>query len=166
MRLEDHPEGNPNFPGENGKVYYGGRLVRLAIATTRRKTIALLFPSALCLSYTTFSYSPLRLSAQDIGPDDTLQLSVDVTNTGERTGKEVVQLYVRDEQALLQRPEKELKGFAKVQLEPGERKTVMLSIARDGLAYVMIGTWGLPKREEFRRWLGAYRISAPGPLPP
>lgn len=58
-----------------------------------------------------------------------------ITNTGQRAGKEAVQLYVRDEQARLQRPEKELKAFAKVQLEPGERKTVTLSIARDALAY-------------------------------
>ena len=133
VRLEDHPA-YLNFPGENGKVYYGEGLF-VGYRYYEKKKIVPLFPFGLCLSYTTFSYSPLRLSAQDIGPDDTLQVSVDVTNTGERTGKEVVQLYVRDEQALLQRPEKELKGFAKVQLEPGERKTVMLSIARDGLAY-------------------------------
>jgi hypothetical protein len=79
-----------------------------------KKRIAPLFPFGFGLSYTTFSYSPLRLSAQEIKPDNTLQVSVDVTNTGLRAGKEVVQLYVRDEQARLQRPEKELKGFAKV----------------------------------------------------
>ena len=67
--------------------------------------------------------------------DETLQVSVDISNTGQRAGKEVVQLYVRDEQARLQRSEKELKAFAKVQLEPGERKTVTLSITHDALAY-------------------------------
>jgi beta-glucosidase len=63
-----------------------------------------------------------------------LQVSVDVTNTGQRAGKEVVQLYVRDEQARLQRPEKELKAFAKLHLEHEERQTVTLSVVRDALA--------------------------------
>src|SRR6266849_7457509 len=97
----------------------------------RQAKIVLLFPFDFGLSYTTFSYSPLRLSAQQIGLDDMLQVSVDITNTWQRAGKEVVQLYVRDEQARLHRPEKELKAFAKVQLEPGERQTVTLSVARD-----------------------------------
>jgi beta-glucosidase len=100
-----------------------------------KKKVAPLFPFGFGLSYTTFSYSPLRLSAQQISPGDTLQVSVDVTNTGQRAGKEIVQCYVHDEQVSLQRPEKELKGFAKVQLEPGERKTVTLPLARDALAY-------------------------------
>jgi beta-glucosidase len=77
----------------------------------------------------------LQLSAQEVGPDDTLQISVDVTNTGQFAGKEVVQLYIRDITASLQRPNKELKAFAKVRLEPGERKTVTLTLARDALAY-------------------------------
>ncbi len=62
-------------------------------------------------------------------------MSVDVTNTGQRAGKEVVQLYVRDVVASLQRPDKELKAFAKVHLEPGECRTVTLSIERSALAY-------------------------------
>ena len=94
-----------------------------------------MFPFGFGLSYTIFSYSSLHLSARQIGPDETLQVSIDITNTGQRAGKEIVQVYIRDEQANLQRPEKELKAFAKVQLEPGERKTVMLSLGRDALAY-------------------------------
>ena len=66
-----------------------------------------------------------------------MQVSVDVTNTGQRAGKEVVQLYVRDEQARLQRPEKELKAFAKLHLEHEERQTVTLSVVRDALESVM-----------------------------
>ena len=126
VRLEDNPA-YLDFPGENGKVYYGEGLF-VGYRYYDKKKIAPLFPFGFGLSYTTFSYSSLRLSAQEIGPDDTLQVSVDITNTGQRAGKEIVQLYVRDEQASLQRPEKELKAFAKVQLEPGERKTVTLSI--------------------------------------
>jgi beta-glucosidase len=133
LRLEDNPA-YLNFPGENGKVYYEEGLF-VGYRYYDKKKIAPLFPFGFGLSYTTFSYNPLRLSAQQIGPDDTVEVSVDLTNTGQRTGKEVVQLYIRDEQAKLQRPEKELKAFAKVQLGPGERKTVTLSIGRDALAY-------------------------------
>src|SRR3989454_6027769 len=133
VRLEDNPA-YLNFPGENGKVYYGEGLF-VGYRYYDKKKIAPLFPFGFGLSYTTFSYGPLSLNAQEIGRDDTLQVSVEITNTGQRVGKEVVQLYVRDEQSRLQRPEKELKAFTKVQLEPGERKTVTLSIARDALAY-------------------------------
>ncbi len=132
-RLEDNPA-YLNFPGENGKVYYGEGLF-VGYRYYDKKKIAPLFPFGFGLSYTTFSYSSLRLNTPQIGPDDTLQVSIDITNTGQRAGKEVVQMYIRDEQAQLQRPEKELKGFAKVSLEPGECKTVTLSIGRDALAY-------------------------------
>jgi beta-glucosidase len=132
-RLEDTPA-YLNFPGENGKVYYGEGLF-VGYRYYDKKRLAPLFPFGFGLSYTTFSYSPLRLSAQELGPDETLRVAVDVTNTGERAGKEVVQLYVCDRQARLQRPDKELKAFAKVQLEPGECKTVTLSIGREALAY-------------------------------
>jgi len=131
VRVEDNPA-YLNFPGENGKVYYGEGLF-VGYRYYDKKKITPLFPFGFGLSYTTFSYGPLSLNAQEIG--DTLQVSVDITNTGQRVGKEVVQLYVRDEQSRLQRPEKELKAFTKVQLEPGERKTVALSITRDALAY-------------------------------
>jgi len=133
VRLEDNPA-YLNFPGENGKVYYGEGLF-VGYRYYDKKKIAPLFPFGFGLSYTTFDYGPLSLSAQEISPDDTVQVSVEITNTGQRAGKEVVQLYVHDQQARLQRPEKELRAFAKVQLEPGERTMVTLSIARDALAY-------------------------------
>jgi len=133
VRLEDNPA-YLDFPGENGKVYYGEGLF-VGYRYYDKKKIAPLFPFGFGLSYTTFSYSSLRLGAQQIGPDETLPVAIDITNTGLRTGKEIVQVYVRDVKASLQRPEKELKAFTKVQLEPGERKTVKLSLARDALAY-------------------------------
>ncbi|HEU5226954.1 MAG TPA: glycoside hydrolase family 3 C-terminal domain-containing protein [Ktedonobacteraceae bacterium] len=133
MRLEDNPT-YLNFPGENGRIYYGEGIF-VGYRYYDKKRVAPLFPFGFGLSYTTFSYSPLRLSAQEIEPDDTLQVSVDVTNMGQRAGKEVVQLYVRDKQARLLRPEKELKAFAKTHLEPGECKTITLSIGRSALAY-------------------------------
>jgi beta-glucosidase len=133
VRLEDTPA-YLDFPGENGRVYYGEGLF-VGYRYYDKKKVAPLFPFGFGLSYTTFDYGPLSLSAQEIGPDETLQVWVEITNTGQRTGQEVVQLYVRDQQASLQRPEKELKAFAKVQLEPGERRRVTLSLVRDALAY-------------------------------
>jgi beta-glucosidase len=133
LRLEDNPT-YLNFPGENGKVFYGeGLFVGYHYFDT--KHVKPLFPFGFGLSYTTFNYGAPRLSAPDIGPEDTLEVSVDVTNAGLRAGKEVIQLYVRDVRARLQRPEKELKGFAKVHLEPGETKTVTLTLDRHALAY-------------------------------
>lgn len=133
MRIEDTPA-YINYPGENGHVLYGER-VFVGYRYYDTKKVQPLFPFGFGLSYTTFSYSPLRLSAQEIGPDDTLQVELNVTNTGQRAGKEIVQLYLHDDRASVQRPEKELKAFAKVQLNPGESKTVTLTIDREALAY-------------------------------
>ncbi|HEX6556018.1 MAG TPA: glycoside hydrolase family 3 C-terminal domain-containing protein [Ktedonobacteraceae bacterium] len=154
VRLEDNPA-YLNFPGENGKVYYGEGLF-VGYRYYDKKKIAPQFPFGFGLSYTTFDYSPLSLSSQQLSPDDTLQVSIDITNTGQRTGKEIVQVYVRDPQAHLQRPEKELKAFVKVQLEPGERKTVTFSIARDALAYFddLAGLW-VAEAGEFELLVGA-----------
>ena len=133
LRLEDTPT-YLDFPGENGKIYYGEG-VFVGHRYYEKRKIAPLFPFGFGLSYTTFSYSSLQLSAQHIEPDDNLQVSIDITNTGQRAGKEIVQLYVSDKQSHLPRPEKELKAFGKVQLEPGERKTVAFSLTRTALAY-------------------------------
>jgi beta-glucosidase len=94
-----------------------------------------LFPFGHGLSYTTFAYSNLRLSTQALTPEARLIVSLDVTNTGQRVGQEVVQLYVRDVTASVPRPPKELKGFAKVALAPGETKEVTLGLDRAALAF-------------------------------
>jgi beta-glucosidase len=133
VRIEDNPA-YINYPGENGKVYYGEGLF-VGYRYYEKKKIAPLFPFGFGLSYTTFQYDRLRLSAQEIGPDDILQVSIDVTNTGKWSGKEVVQVYIRDVQSRLQRPHKELKAFTKVSLDPGESKTVTLMLDREALAY-------------------------------
>lgn len=80
------------------------------------------------LSYTTFKLSDAKLSATQMGSGDKLKATVTVTNTGDREGAEVVQLYIHDEKSSMERPEKELKGFAKVSLRPGESKTVEIDI--------------------------------------
>jgi beta-glucosidase len=100
-----------------------------------KKQVEPLFPFSFGLSYTTFAYNNLRLSTESIEPTDELTVTFDVTNTGERVGQEVVQLYVQDVRARVSHPEKELKGFAKVSLGTDETATVHMSIGMRALAY-------------------------------
>ncbi|MDM7925465.1 MAG: glycoside hydrolase family 3 N-terminal domain-containing protein [bacterium] len=86
------------------------------------------------LSYTTFEYGGLRLSAPVMRPDGEIRAAVDVRNTGSRKGDEVVQLYIHDRVGSVSRPLQELKGFRRVTLEPGETKTVEFPVGRDQLA--------------------------------
>jgi beta-glucosidase len=95
-----------------------------------------LFPFGHGLSYTTFSYDRLRLSAPRIRATDSIVVSVDVTNTGSRAGDEVVQLYLRDDVATLTRPIKELRGFRRITLARGERRTVTFALDRDDLEFL------------------------------
>ena len=88
------------------------------------------------LSYTQFEFSAPSLDATQIPSDGSTTVSVAVTNTGEVAGKEVVQLYIRDEYSTVTRPVKELKGFEKVYLEPGETKTVTFQIGKEELEYL------------------------------
>jgi beta-glucosidase len=133
LRLEDNPA-YINYPGENGHVRYGEGIF-VGYRYYEKKKVAPLFPFGYGLSYTTFAYSNLRLSSAVIGPDDQLTVQVDITNTGQRAGQEIVQLYVRDIVSRLTRPKKELKAFAKVALAPGETATVSLTLDRTSLAY-------------------------------
>jgi beta-glucosidase len=87
------------------------------------------------LSYTTFRLSNLRLNTQTIPPTGSVQVSVDVENTGRREGDEVVQLYIRDVAASRVRPVKELKGFQRVTLQPGERRTLNFTLTPDLLGF-------------------------------
>jgi len=132
-RLEDNPT-FINYPGENGRVRYGEGIF-VGYRYYEKKQVAPLFPFGFGLSYTTFAYDHLRLSTGTLHPDERLSVEFDVTNTGQRAGQEVAQLYVRDVAARLARPLKELKGFAKVSLAPGETTTVNLSLGQEALAY-------------------------------
>ena len=132
-RLEDNPA-YINYPGENGQVHYGEGIF-VGYRYYDKKKIDPLFPFGFGLSYTTFSYSNLTLSAAEVEPGEAITVAVDVTNTGDRAGKEVAQLYVRDLAARLSRPEKELKAFAKVMLAPGETHTVTFTLDESALSY-------------------------------
>lgn len=94
-----------------------------------------LFPFGFGLSYTAFKYSNLRLSANTMKSNDKLQAFVDVTNTGNFDGKEVVQLYIRDLVGSVTRPIKELKGFKKISLKKGETQTVSFEITVEDLKF-------------------------------
>lgn len=94
-----------------------------------------LFPFGHGLSYTDFKYSNLKLSNNQISSSDTVTVSVDVKNTGKRAGDEVVQLYVHDIEASVKRPVKELRGFERISLQPGQTKTVTLSLPAEKLSF-------------------------------
>lgn len=133
LRLSDTPS-YTNFPGENGVVNYGeGIFVGYRGYDVREQPV--LFPFGYGLSYTQFAYSNLRISKTAFTVDESLDVSVDIRNVGERAGKEIVQLYVHDPVSRLQRPPKELKGFAKVALEAGESKTVTLKLDSRAFSY-------------------------------
>jgi beta-glucosidase len=94
-----------------------------------------LYPFGWGLSYSTFSYDNLRLSQASIGPQGSVQVSVDVTNTGSRPGDEVVQLYIREEVSSVTRPIKELRGFHRITLGPGEKQLVQFSLGFSELSF-------------------------------
>ena len=146
-RLADHPS-SINFPGEQGHVRYGeGVMVGYRYFSTFDTPVR--YPFGHGLSYTTFQLSKPTIT--QIG-DAELQVSVDVTNTGERAGKHVVQLYVATEEGPVRRPARELRGFDKVALQPGESTTVTLELTPRAFSY-----WDI----RHDRWVvapGQYRI--------
>src|SRR6185503_10743768 len=103
-----------------------------------------LFPFGYGLSYTQFAYSNPEVSTETFKASDGLTVRVDVTNTGKFAGKETVQVYVHDQKSGLVRPEKELKGFAKVELQPGETKSVSIPLDFRAFAYY---------HPEYKQWI-------------
>ena len=132
-RLQDNPA-YINYPGENGQVLYGEGLF-VGYRYYDKKDIAPLFPFGYGLSYTTFAYRNLKLSKPEYAAGDAIRLSVDVENMGSRAGKEIVQVYLRDVQSHLMRPEKELRAFDKVALEPDETRTITFTLDEEALSY-------------------------------
>ena len=135
--LPVHLEDTPcylTYGGEGNRAEYTeGVFVGYRWYTSKRQPV--LFPFGYGLSYTEFAYSNLRLSAQSMLDTDTLTVEVDVTNVGSIPGKEVVQLYMAPPKADVIRPVRELKGFEKVSLAPGETKTVRMTLDQRSFAY-------------------------------
>jgi beta-glucosidase len=150
LRLADTPA-QINFPGGNGEVRYGEGLF-IGYRYYDAKEAPVQFPFGYGGSYTTFAYSLPKVSATTFKDVDGLTVSVAVTNTGKMAGKEVVQVYVHDHQSKLVRPPKELKGFAKVELAPGETKTVTIPLDFRAFAYY---------HPAYKQWItedGAYDV--------
>jgi beta-glucosidase len=135
LRLEDTPS-YLAFPGEAGHVRYGeGVFVGYRAYDTRSQAVS--YPFGHGLSYTTFTYADLAvdISGTAAGGDLAITASCTVTNTGDRAGTEIVQVYVGDPQAAVARPLRELKGFATVLLEPGASETVHVRLTARDLSY-------------------------------
>jgi len=94
-----------------------------------------IYPFGHGLSYTNFDYANLKLSNTTISANSTIRVTADITNTGKYQGKEVVQLYLKDEIGSILRPDKELKGFQKIELAAGETKTVSFTITPEMLQF-------------------------------
>ena len=159
QRLEHNPSYG-NFPGENGEVVYGERLM-VGYRWYDTRAIDVRFPFGHGMSYSTFRIDPPRLSAEKLRPRTPLQIEVDVSNTGNRRGAEVVQCYVSPHQPRLTRPAKELKAFEKVWLEPGETRTVTLTLDERAFAH-----WDPCYRDHAKlvETLGAVASMLPGGL--
>ena len=154
VRLEDTPA-FLNFPAEDGEVLYGERIF-VGYRWYDARNIAPLFPFGHGLSYTEFTYDDLEVSAEQISNVDPLTVTVTVTNAGDVAGKEVVQLYVRDVEASVRRPDKELRGFHKIDLAPGESRKVRFELSERDFAYysTRLGRW-IAESGDFEILIGA-----------
>lgn len=141
QKLSDNPS-FLNFPGEGDTVEYKEGLF-VGYRYYDKKEIEPLFPFGFGLSYTQFEYSGLKLDKSSIRDTDVVQVTLNVKNTGSRTGKEVVQLYVSDEESSVIRPLQELKGFQKLELQPGEQREVSFTLNKRAFAYynVKLADW-------------------------
>ncbi len=143
-----------SFPRSAGHVpaYYnrkpGARIFDYADDSSKP-----LLPFGSGLSYTTFKYSAPKVSAPSIKQDGTLTVSADVTNTGKVAGDEIVQLYLRDDVSSVTRPVRELRGFMRVHLEPGETKTVAFPVTFESLAFHDIRMDRVVEPGTFKAWI-------------
>lgn len=142
IRLVDTPA-YINWPGDAGTVRYGEGLF-IGYRYYDAKQVPVQFPFGYGLSYTTFAYSNANVSKKSFKDVEGVTITVDVKNTGKVAGKEIVQVYVHDQKCTLVRPEKELKGFAKVDLKPGETKTVTINLDFRAFAFYHL---------EYKQWV-------------
>ncbi|WP_138750782.1 glycoside hydrolase family 3 C-terminal domain-containing protein [Paenibacillus sinopodophylli] len=153
MQLEHNPS-HLNFPGEGDRVEYKEGLF-IGYRYYDMKKIKPLFPFGFGLSYTSFEYADLTVSNKTLKDTDSVEVTLRVMNTGDVAGKEIVQLYVQDVTSSVIRPDKELKGFVKVELLPGEAKTVTFTLGKRAFAYynVQIKDWHV-ETGEFNLMIG------------
>jgi len=152
------------FPRNEGQIpiYYGMKNTGRPFDAENKYTSKYLdientplFPFGFGLSYTTFEYSNLIIDKKEFSVDDEITLSVDVKNTGERVGEETVQLYVRDIVGSVTRPLKELKGYLKIQLNPGEAQTVTFVMSTDDLKFYNKNMEFVVEAGKFEIFIGA-----------
>lgn len=141
-RIEDNPSYD-NYPGEHNVVYYGENIY-VGYRYYDHRKIEPLFPFGAGLSYTNFEYTNVRLSNDIISVDGSITVEVDISNVGNRDGKEVVQFYINQANPKLQRPPQELKGYDKVFVEAGATVT-----ARTTLDKVSVSYWN----EAVKKWV-------------
>lgn len=137
LELKDCPAhfyGEMSYPGDSIKVEYKEDIL-VGYRWYDTKKVKTLFPFGYGMSYTTFSYSKPAISSKTMTAEDSIQVSVMVKNTGKVAGKEIVQLYIGDEKCSVLRPVKELKGFRKIELAPGEEKEVTFTIRAEALKF-------------------------------
>ena len=134
-RLEDNAVYDNYYPNDGDKSVKYAEGIFLGYRQYDKGGAKPLFPFGFGLSYTTFKYGNLSVTPQSVQGSDAVTVTFDVTNTGEREGTEVAELYVSDTHSSVPRPVKELKGFARVELKPGESKKVSLTLDRRDLSY-------------------------------
>lgn len=135
VRLEDYPAHTVGeYPGDSINVKYNEGIF-VGYRWTDKHKIRTLFPFGHGLSYTTFQYGKTLLSSSEMNEKETLTVTIPIKNTGKVKGKEIVQLYIGDEKSSLERPVKELKGFQKIELNPGEEKMVEFNITSNDLKF-------------------------------
>ncbi len=136
-RLQDTPT-FPDFPALNRRASYGEG-VFIGYRYYDKKEVEPLFPFGFGLSYTTFAYTRIKASAPSIKDADGVTIEVAVKNTGNVPGKEIVQLYLHEQNPAVRRPERELKAFHKISLAPGEEKVVKFKLSKRDFAYYDTG---------------------------
>ncbi len=167
VRLEDnsaHALGE--YPGDSINVKYNESIFVGYRWADKQKKVKPLFPFGHGLSYTTFAYGKATADKKIIGTGEVLTVSVSVKNTGAREGQEVVQLYVSDKKSSLPRPIKELKGFSKVRLAPGEEKIVTFTVDQAALSFYddTKGAW-VAEPGKFEAVIGASATDIKGIVP-
>lgn len=154
-----------SYPGDSIKQEYKEDIL-VGYRWHDTKKIPALFPFGHGLSYTTFTYGKPLASAKTIAADGTLTVTIPVKNNGAVAGKEIIQLYVGDEKCSVLRPQKELKHFAKIALQPGEEKTVTFTITPDDLKFYdeTASAW-TAEPGKFKAYIGASSTDIRGTVP-